>query len=288
MSRTLALVALWSIGGCAVNDDTTNSKQAITTENGISLNGISLNGISLNGISLNGISLNGTPIGAATSGPPLAGAGLVGSTWTGHGTSGTTITLRLDAAQQGTGANADVWSYLVSASSGGAWQPLCVDSAGNPAYADSVAGSWNLAVGTTGGGSYNAGTSDFTLACRGSTIAKCVELGYKAWTGATRELAACVRALRGDYCGDGTPYTVNGTLVNIFDDAGIQSDGAAWDPEAAWSPSGALCVSKKKAARFDQDAHIRPWCYPHAVKPDKSCGTGFTTGVTIITELPPL
>jgi hypothetical protein len=242
----------------------------------------------LNGISPNGISPNGTPIGVAGLGAPLTGAGIVGSTWTGYLSDGTTTTLRIDEALQGTGANIDVWSYRLSISAAGTWRPLCIDPAGNPIFADSVPGSWNLAQGAPGGGSYHPETAEFTLACRGSAIAKCVELGYKPWIGHGSELAACVRALRADYCGDGTPYTVNGTLVNIYDGAGIQSDGAEWDPEAEWTPNGASCISKKKEARFSQVAYERPWCYPHTLESKNSCGTEFTSSVAIITELPPL
>lgn len=290
------VVALWFVAGCAAADapaeDPSNATPYVGTTNGRSPNGVSINGRSPNGITLNGIngngrSPNGTAIGLAASGPPLTGAGIVGSTWTGNLSDGTTVALRLDGAQQGTGANTDVWSYLISSSAAdGTWSPVCVDSSGNPIYADTVAGSWNLAVGVTGGGSYNPAASGYSIACRGSAIAKCVELGYKPWAGHATDLAACVRALRGDYCGDGTPYTVDGTIVNIFDVDGIQRDDAAWTPEAAWTANGALCVSKKKQTRFDQDANQRPWCYPHAVKPSKSCGEAFTDGALIITELP--
>ena len=292
MSRILILAAFSFVGGCGVTDDAADTEQAVTIENGISLNGISLNGISLNGISLNGISLNGvsvngTPISIAVTGPPLVGAGLVGSRWTGHVTSGTTVPLRIDAAQQGSGPNSDVWSYEISALVDHRWQPLCRDHTGHPLFADTVRGSWNLGAGVPGGGSYNPRTSDFTIACRGSSIAKCVELGYKPWNGDIRELAACVRALRGDYCGDGTPYTVDGAIVNIYDDDGIQPDGIPWTPEAEWTPDGATCVSTAKATRFSQDAHMTPRCFPHTLKPRRSCGTKFHRGIEIITELPP-
>jgi ADYC domain len=294
MSRTIPLVTSWFLCGCVVGEDNfTPVEQTIITPNGISPNGISPNGISpngvsLNGISPNGISPNGTPIGVAGAGAPLSGPGIVGSTWTGYLSDGTTAVLRIEDALQGTGANADVWSYLLSISADGTWRPLCLDPAGDPIFADSVPGSWNLTQGVPGGGSYQPEAAELTLACRGSAIAKCVELGYKPWTGHAGELVTCVRALRGDYCGDGTPYTVNGTLVNLYDAAGIQPDGAAWDPEAEWTPSGADCISKKKEARFSQVANERPWCYPHALQAKKSCGTGFTAGVEIITELSPL
>src|SRR6185295_12820365 len=220
-------------------------------------------------------SASGAAISIAATGAPLTGAGLVGSKWTGRLTNGSTAELRIDAAQQGTAENTDVWSYRLSVKSNGTWRPLCLDPVGAQAFADTVRGTWNLAGGVPGGGSYRASTSDFTIACRGSAIAKCLEFGYKPWTDNTRELASCVRALRGDYCGDGTLYTVTGTSVNIYDDHGIQSDGMDWDAEAGWTPAGAACVSNKKAARFSQTAQGQPWCYPRTLKNDQSCGTGF-------------
>lgn len=282
-----------------MNEDATSTfNQDLISPNGTSANGISPSLISPNGgasgsairlssVRATGVRANGTPIGIAGTGAPLAGAALVGTTWTGNVSNGTTVALRIDEAAPGTGANADVWSYRVSAAFDGTWRPLCVDGAGATGFADSVRGSWNLAEGVTGGGAYDAATSEFTIACRGSAIAKCVELGYKPWTGHNTELASCVRALRGDYCGDGTPYTADGTLVNIYDQGSISPDDAAWIPEAEWTPDGARCVSKKKSARFSQAAHEKPSCYPHALKPSKTCGTGFGADVAIITELAP-
>ena len=141
--------------------------------------------------------------------------------------------------------------------------------------------------GVSGGGSYNAATTDFTIGCKGSAIAKCLELGYKPWTGHANELAACTRAFRGDYCGDGTAYTVDGTIVNMYDVSGIQPDDTAWEAEAEWTPAGASCVSKKKETRFDQQVNQKPSCFPHSLKPKKSCGTAFAGAVVIITELTP-
>jgi hypothetical protein len=96
-----------------------------------------------------------------------------------------------------------------------------------------------------------------------------------------------VRALRADYCGDGTPYTVDGTLVNLYDNAGLQFDTVDWDPEAAWTPDGAACISKKNETRFWEVLQTRPTCYPHTLKAQKSCGTEFSEGAAIITELKP-
>jgi hypothetical protein len=285
MSRTFPLIGSLLIGGCVASEaPVIPDNVARVMPNGKSLNGVDVGGTSLVGVRPLGVA---TPIGIADTGPPLAGAGVIGSLWVGRLSNGTTTALRIDAAQQGTGNNTDVWSYQFSVVSDSTSRPLCLDSTGAAAFADSVQGTWNFGKGVAGGGSYQASADEFTLACRGSTIAKCIELGYKPWTGSARELAACVRALRGDYCGDGTPYTVDGTLVNIYDDRGILPDGIAWEVEAAWTPAGAVCVSKKKAARFSQTGLAKPSCYPHALKQDKSCGTEFAGEVAIITELAP-
>jgi hypothetical protein len=94
----------------------------------------------------------------------------------------------------------------------------------------------------------------FELACTAGAQAKCVRLGYAPWrqTPDGRPLRdwfdACVRMMRGDYCGDGRPYTRNGTWIDIYDRIGVQaSDG---DPtlrfEAVWGPDGAVCVARTR------------------------------------------
>jgi hypothetical protein len=256
------------------------------TLTGVRANVIMPNGTSLTGILSSGVMPNGTLVGVSGTGA-LTGNEIVGSRWTGGLSNGTTVRLQIEAAQRLEGANLDVWSYRFSVSAQGVTLPLCVDSAGQAVFADTVGGTWNFAAGVPGGGAYHADNTQFTIACRGSTIAKCLEVGYKPWNGATRELASCVRALRADYCGDGTPFTVDGTLVRVFDDLEIQPDTSAWVPEAEWSPDGALCVSKKKDTRFSQVAHQTPPCFPHALKPKNSCGTEFSEGAAIITELAP-
>ena len=314
MSQTHIVLATTALAGCVVSADNLASVEQADgiMPNGVSANGIMPNGIMpngimpngimpngimpngimpndirLNGIMPNGIMPNGTVVGISGIGAPLTGDAIVGSTWTGLLSDGTTLTIRVDQGVQQTGANADLWSYRFSTPVNGEWRSLCATAVGDPTFADTVSGTWNLAQGVPGGGSYHPNTAEFTIACRGSAIAKCVELGYKPWTGNERELASCVRALRADYCGNGTPYTVDGTLVNLFDSAGLQTDEADWDAEAEWTPEGARCISKKTETRFWQVLHTKPTCYPNALKTKKSCGTGFSEGAAIITELQP-
>jgi ADYC domain len=96
--------------------------------------------------------------------------------------------------------------------------------------------------------------SIFELACTSGAQGKCARFGYAPWRRAPdgRPMLdwynACVRLLRGDYCGDGRPFTRDGTLVDIYDRLGIHASDA--DPrltfEAAWGPEGAVCVARTR------------------------------------------
>jgi hypothetical protein len=65
-----------------------------------------------------------------------------------------------------------------------------------------------------------------------------------------RHHEACVRMLRADYCGDGRSWTRDGTLIDIWDDDGIQKPDTLADPtfsfEAGWGPEGAVCVARTR------------------------------------------
>jgi len=97
-------------------------------------------------------------------------------------------------------------------------------------------------------------STTFELVCTSGAQGKCARFGYAPWRQAPdgRPLRdwynACVRMLRGDYCGDGRPFTRDGTWVDIYDRIGLQKSDA--DPtltfEAAWAPDGALCVARTR------------------------------------------
>lgn len=295
MTRTFALIALVSstLGGCLVEEPDPSGEGQIISDlygnapNGTSLTGIALGAATLDGVGALGTGAQGEVLTASSSGAaPLSGGALVGSTWTAQLSDGTALALRVDAAAHGAGPNADVWAYTISYQSGTTRAPLCgLDAAGTPIRAVAVPGTWNQKLGSPGGGAYDARASQFTLACRGSSIGKCVEMGYKPWQGYADQLGACVRALRADYCGDGTAYTVSGTLVDLYDRDGVQSDDAAWVPEAEWTPDGARCISALDRTRAWQRLGARPWCFPSTLPARTSCGTGFGAGPLLITEL---
>jgi hypothetical protein len=285
-TRTLSLV-IATLTACASPPatPTATGDQAVTSLNGISLNGISLNGISLNGISLNGISLNGISLnGISLNGISLNGISLNGISLNGislNGTdfigahlaatlgSGAALTLRIDDIAPLTGANSDVLAYAVTAATDSGWSPLCgYDADGSATRALLLAGAWNVATGAWSDGGV------VSFACRKASVAKCVELGYKPWLGFGDHLQACVRMLRADYCGDGTPHTITGTPINLYDDAGVQADTEAWPVDATWGPSGALCVNHTRGG-------TQPSCY--AAKYSASCG-GFASGALLVDE----
>jgi hypothetical protein len=103
-----------------------------------------------------------------------------------------------------------------------------------------------------------------SFACTHGAARKCTVWGYVAGSSPAEPLwnhhQACVRMANADHCGDGTPHTREGTPIWIRDAVdGGRPDGpplAHWtrwpEPpppdavflEAAWKPSGAVCLSK--------------------------------------------
>jgi hypothetical protein len=159
---------------------------------------------------------------------------------------GRPIELRVDAVlPDPRDADDEVRLYEVSArDANGAWAPYCMPDVEGRRAAIPVAGAWDAQVGRL---RVNADT--FTFACTSGAIGKCVRFGYKPWRGARSSAlhAACTRMVRADYCGDGRPHTVDGTIIDIFDIDGIQREER--DPhkvetfEAAWGPDGATYLN---------------------------------------------
>jgi ADYC domain len=192
------------------------------------------------------------------------------------------MTLRIDSAAKLPAPNADLWAYVISYSADGGWKPLC--GAGIAALA--VPGTWDTRSAVIGGGAYSSSTTAFTFACRATTIAKCVEMGYKATLGRTNQLLTCVRLLRGDYCGTGATHTINGNQVNLYDGIGVQADTMAWTIEGEWTPYGARCISTKSNTRFASSSLPKPVCIGVTVSVAATCGTQGFTNAVIIDEIP--
>jgi hypothetical protein len=103
-----------------------------------------------------------------------------------------------------------------------------------------------------------------TYACMDGVIAKCVDWGYAPWLTDASIHASCTRMARADYCGNGTPWTLDGTQIGIFDRIGIRptSTGGDMTFEAAWGPHGALCIAKSRYAIADDAGRtVLPGCF---------------------------
>jgi hypothetical protein len=259
----LSLAPTLLLFACTSNPDikTASASEALDGDNGISVNGISINGISVNGISMNGISVNGISVN---------GTGFIGAQLKASLSNGESLPLRIDDLTALAGDSADVTAYALSVELADGWKPLCgYEPDGSAVLALAVPGTWNLET-----GAWSDDGSQFSFACRHASVAKCVEFGYKSWLGLSDHHHACVRMLRADYCGDGTPHTINGTLINLYDSAGVQADTESWPVDAEWGPDGALCVNRTRGG-------VQPSCF--AQKYTEACGS-FSSGALLIDE----
>ena len=274
-----------------------------STLNGITLNGITLNGTAVNGITLNGITLNGTAVNGITLNgtqfagtqwvdgveEPRSGVDFIGAQFRVY-YDGTIYVMQFnDIYKNPADPDGDVYFYDIEVfdPNEGSWTPLCKKD-DQPTTAIPLGALWD----PDSGNRLDKPTA-LTFACRGFVLAKCVEFGYRPWATATRcdgpngcesvPLAdyhqACTRMIRADYCGDGSPHTINGTLIDIYDPLSPQlqvrstADKPNWGVEAEWGPDGALCVGDSLRLQLLDDLGIgykEPECLAGLDLPD--CG----------------
>ena len=262
--------------------------------NGFRTNGWTLNGWTLNGWTLNGWTLNGSAIAGThyvdgapvlLSGPELIGAEMVLT----HGAEDFTLRFA-DIFVDPADPDGDRYFYKVLAldEASQTWYSLCRDNYGEPTEAIALRNHWDPDT-----GSRIDDPSAVTLACRGGALAKCVEWGYEPWktakscsNGTCTQVSladhhqACTRMTRADYCGTGTPYTLNGTAIDVFDrlspkiQARMTASDYSWKLEAEWGPGGALCLGQSLRYDMLDDAGISvavPPCLAK-LKGLKDCG----------------
>ncbi|RJS20246.1 hypothetical protein DRW03_21115 [Corallococcus sp. H22C18031201] len=315
-SKVLGVVVvagvLWGCGsewGPPVPLAASSQGAELSTPNGRNLNGRNLNGRNLNGSDLSGM-LIAVDYANARQGPtlrPLDSVRLVGSSFVGNiGThvlsgadfvgvrfkgrlgEGGAVELRVDDADQGTGAEHDVWSYAVSfLDKDGQWRSICRGPNDEPLRAIPAAGRWDYRQGVPGaGGAKLDDPSAFTFACEGAAIAKCIHFGYKPWALRPdgRSLAAyhqaCTRMVRADFCGDGESHTQDGQWVNVYDAIGVQQDTEPWVPEAEWDVSGSRCFTAVTRA------HTEVSCPGRLNRPDCGASAHFQAGTLLMSESP--
>lgn len=304
MRSTTLLLCLLS---ACTDAELSSTSSAVVADNGQNLNGQNLNGQNLNGQNLNGQNLNGPGTGTFTIWTSLDGvklngksldATLTATVFSGYDgnsqVSGTGFVQAEFSARRGDGSNvrmrireivpgANGWRYFVEyRETDNNWYPICEDASGaRPAIP--LNGIWDHRQGVAGGGAHIADARKFTFACDGiGALGKCVGLGYQPWqsTSLANHHQACVRLLRADFCGDGTPYTQNGNLVNLYDGIGLQHDTEDWVIEAEWDIHGARCFYPLNRS------HAGIPCYDARV--ELACGspTNFSTGALLMNETP--
>jgi len=142
--------------------------------------------------------------------------------------------------------------YRLQSRASGVLTDICAPSSTTPnttAFAIPVSGLYGA------NGARTESSTDFTFSCDSGVISKCYRWGYQPWrNGDTWQshLAhlSCTRMARADYCGDGTPHTVNGTIILPWDALNPQvlahptgSVNPLLEFEAGWSTKGAECLS---------------------------------------------
>jgi len=195
----------------------------------------------------------------------------VGTVIDAYSEAGAPIRLRVDAIETDPeDPDHELTLYGVSVQPAGSqqWAPYCSLDRNGRSRAIPIEGSWDAR------GTWTAGDGAITFACTSGAIGKCLRFGYRPWKQVGgRSLRdhhlACVRMVRADYCGDGTPHTRDGTRIDIYDPLGIQkrADDDPADPqifEAGWSPAGATYLYRPRLS--DRTAEIVAEC------PDKLAG----------------
>lgn len=283
-----------------------SSADRLVVDNGREINGREINGREINGttlasklvavryagaqregmgLPLNNVWLEGSTFHGLFGTQELSGKDFLQMRFTGVLQDGTTLTLRIEDMIQGEGANQDVWSYRVSYqhTADGQWYPICTNADGSATNAIPLENRWDYREGVSGGGSKIYDANSFTFACEGAALAKCVRFGYAPWrsvNGVSLEdhHQACTRMVRADFCGNGTSYTANGNLINLYDSLGIQSDTeASWVPEAEWTTEGSSCFGSQTRATTPIQ------CGERQVT---TCATSFSAKTLLISETP--
>ncbi|MDD5308313.1 MAG: ADYC domain-containing protein [Deltaproteobacteria bacterium] len=278
--------------------------------NGRDLNGRLLDGRIVTGVSLNGVTLRKGPArsvslvasrfeGEDARGRKATGDDFIDAVFTATLDNGLTLPLKVEDIRRGEGrAVKDVRFYDVSYATQDGPVPLCgFDENDEPVAAIPMNGRWNYREGVEGGGAHIEDASAFTFACVGDAIAKCVEGGYMPWktarvcsrghghdcewTSLEALHQACTRMLRADFCGDGTPYTVDDTLVNLYDGLGIRYDSEDWPVEAEWDADGAICAVRERIA------DMVPACMADLVEDGCGAPSHLLEGALIISEVAP-
>ncbi len=287
MCCCLILAGTAAMPACGVDSaleaaaDLAQYKASLSRINGSRTNGSRTNGSRTNGTELSAtLSLNGSELvfldasGAlVASGTSLVGTAIPTDLLTGEVVDLTIQSVTYDAA-------AGVYLYGVTGPSAknGKPEPICGESTGKPILALALAGRYDNDTGAS-----IPDSNYFTFACVDAAIGKCAYWGYhpartkdECLSGLCKPqpLAdwhqACIRMVRADYCGDGVPHTRDGTLINIWDNIGIeQPDPSTWEMEAEWNADGARCIRHTRWVQADKAASLTDLEYVRRACPSR-------------------
>ena len=175
------------------------------------------------------VTIDGSQLVVVSDGRAFGGVDLTGAELTLDLDDGTSARVRIDRALADS-AWPDTWLYDLSIDEDGAWKPVCEPE--HDGFPHAI-----LQTADTGG---------IAILCTAGALAKCIRFGYRPWASLNGiPLApywrACVRLVRADYCG--TPTTLDGMLIELHDDLGIQTPEPGLAFEAGWTEAGAVCVA---------------------------------------------
>ncbi len=108
------------------------------------------------------------------------------------------------------------------------------------------------------------------LACTSGAVGKAIQWGYEPWERTLAEFEAATRMIRADYCFDGTPWTENGTAIQVRDKWNINNFLDTDDPtEVVWTQDGAACMTTPRnptygPAQVTCDGQPLPTCPANA------------------------
>ena len=245
---------------------------------GLSIQGISIQGITIQGITVQGSTLSGfkvTEVGGQEVLEPISGVEMAGAELVVvDDETETEFTLRIDDVYPDpSNPDGDVLFYQVSYKDPetAEWMPTCADAEDNESIA--MGGTWD-----EDSGDRIDVEGVFSFSCRNGVVAKCTEWGYRPWAEQEgQDLApfhqACTRMARADYCGDGTPHTLNGVTIDIEDqlDTSLQTFESNWFFEAEWNEDGAVCLNAWNSRIWLMDDIQLPSCLQEIAHKPK-CG----------------
>ncbi len=184
-------------------------------------------------------------------GSALSGADLIGRDVSFDLPGGRAVTLRIAAVTpdpQVPSGEILLYRFLFQNEADDTWRALCPPAPDGRQVGFALSGEWDA------NGRYRPQADEVTLVCASSAIGKCLRMGYRLWgeaaDGTPNHLyhQACTRAVRADYCGDGTSYTRDGTPLRLGDRIGVlhADDSADALFEGLWGADGALCLARPR------------------------------------------